>query len=188
MRKSAVPAEELLDRFRVGVVGVHLALQGFELRKRESAGAAARRRFCNAIAGFVELRRRERCAAGCRKRRRENIGRGVKVTLGMTAHEFCVFGESDVTLENACAHAIGGDIRLPGVFRELERGSAMADGKITVLVFFGLGRALRQLVFEIPVAHLIDEEERARAELHVGLRVALLGMYKRCKRARNDDC
>jgi len=52
--------------------------------------------------------------------------------------------------------------RLPGVFRKHQRGAAMADGKIGLAERAG---ALRQLLLQRAVLHLVHEIERPRPDL-----------------------
>ena len=87
----------------------------------------------------------------------------MQIALGVTAHQFLVFGEGHITLDDACTHAGCGFVGFFGVFRKLHRRSAMADGKIAALER-AVGAAF-QFGFEPARVHVIDQKIRARAHL-----------------------
>jgi hypothetical protein len=96
-----------------------------------------------------------------------DVGGRVQVVLRMAADERVVLGEGHVALDDAGAHPGRGDVRLGGVLGELQGGTAMADGEVAR----GESAATRALLQRLPeraFAQVVDEEERARPELHGG--------------------
>jgi hypothetical protein len=147
------------DGFRIG--SVHLGRQRLELRKRDVAGAAFRRRL--APGGGVGLN--ERHGAFCGKgRQRQDVGCGVQVALRMPADQLPVFRERHVAFDDAGAHPRRRLIGLPGVLGELQRRAAMADGKIGLVKGPG---ALAQFLFQRPVLHPVDEVKGPGTDLRL---------------------
>jgi hypothetical protein len=96
----------------------------------------------------------------------EDIGGGMQITLCVAADELTVTGEGHVALEDTGAHTTGCLIGFFGMLGELQCRPTVSDREILMLIPLGVGGALRKLLFELPVAHLVDEVERPRAELH----------------------
>ena len=143
------------------VAAVHFARQAFEFGEGDVGGAAFEFRFLHQFAVSIKVCGFGREAAFGGKRRGEDVGGVVQVVLRVAADELFVLGEGDVAFEDARAFTRPGEIRIAGVFRELERGAAVTDGK------FGFLRRLlgagEQLLFECAVFKIVDEIERAHA-------------------------
>jgi len=87
----------------------------------------------------------------------------VQVVLRVAADQFLVLGEGYVAFDDAGAHARGGFVGFLRVLGELHRRAAVADREIA-RAERAVG-ALLQRALERAVLHVLDEEERARAEL-----------------------
>ena len=81
----------------------------------------------------------------------------------MAADEFAILRERDVALDDACALARRGHVRLACVLGELKRGAAVADREVGRLE--RAGGALLERRLEFAVGHGVDEERRPGAEL-----------------------
>ena len=114
----------LLGRFGRGHGSVHLAFERLEFGDRQIARAAQGGSRFDELARGIELSGGEGFRALCGERSRENVGRGVEVTLIVTANELAVFGEGNVALLDARAHSGAGFVTFLGVLRELERAAA----------------------------------------------------------------
>ena len=96
--------------------------------------------------------------------RHENVRGGGEIVLRMAAHQLPILGEGHVALEDAGAHPRRRNVRFLGVLGKLHRGAAMADREIALLER-ALG-AFLQGGLELALIHILDEEIRARADLH----------------------
>jgi hypothetical protein len=84
--------------------------------------------------------------------------------LRVPADQLAILGERHIAFDHAGAHARG---RFVGFFRvlgKLQRGAAMADGKIGLAKRPG---ALLQRGLQRPVLHALDEVERAGTDLRL---------------------
>ena len=108
----------------------------------------------------------------------------------MAADQSAILGEGDVALDDAGAHARTGHVRDIRVLGELQRRSAMADGKVGAIERAVL--ALHQLVLKPALVHALDQVERPRAELYarffpivvIPVRI-IIAVVGGCKRGRD---
>ena len=158
-------ADVALERGRAAVGGVHLAFQGLELGQGQVAGAALDVRAVEQLAGRrVDLGRD--LALGRQLRAQDDVGGGVQVALGVAADQLGVLGEGDVALQDAGAHARGGDVGLRRVLREEQRRAAVADREVAGAVAALARGAALQVVLEPARAQPVEQVEGTRAELH----------------------
>jgi len=95
----------------------------------------------------------------------QDVGRRVQVALRVAAHQLPVLREGDVALDDAGALARGRHVRLAGVLRELQPGSAVSDGEVAPEKRpLGAGR---ELALEPPLVHVVDQVERTRPQLDI---------------------
>src|SRR5437016_3114771 len=80
----------------------------------------------------------------------------------MPADQLAVFGKRYVAFDHAGAHSRCGGVGFPAVLGKLHRRAAVADREIALVERPG---ALAELFLEWAVLHLVDEVERARADL-----------------------
>ena len=104
---------------RSRIKGIHLSLEGLELDQGNVAGATFSRRRCFQRAVGIELGRGKALCTLCCQRGFQDIGRGMKVVLCVTADQLLVLGKGHVALDDARAHASSRLVRLFCVFGEL---------------------------------------------------------------------
>jgi hypothetical protein len=139
-----------------GIETVLLSAQAGELLLGDVRGAARGSGWGSSI------RWSERNGALCSQLgSQENVGRGVEITLGVSADESKILGESDITLEDTGAHSCTSHGALDGLFWELKSSTtSVANREATNLELVILTRL--ELGLEGTLGHVVDQVEWTR--------------------------